>query len=676
MRDRLPGLDGLRAVAVAAVLAFHAGVAGVGGGLLGVDLFLVVSGYLITSLLLRERDRTGTVSLSAFWVRRARRLIPALLVTLTGVALASRWLPIVPAAQLRGDLLAAVYYGSNWHYVIAGQSYFSAFGSPSPLLHLWSLAVEEQFYLVWPLVAVVALRWWGRRGLGVFAGVGALASAGWAAFLFLDGAGLNRVYYGTDTRAQSLLVGCVLACLLGAPASAARVRSRTALGWAGLAGAAALLWCFHAVGGTGGFLYQGGFLLVALSGALVIAALVGTDQGPGAVLGRVLSLSPLRYVGRISYGLYLYHWPLFQVLDQSRTGLSGSRLLVFRLAATLAVAALSFHVVEEPIRSGSWRTGWARWRQAMVASSAGILAFGGILASATPPAAAEAAPSARSAVAALAVPASTATPPSMPPATTVGPTRPGGPPPTAGTTSTSAPAPALVHALLIGDSMAVTLAPGLSTDSAAWGVAIDDEAALGCDLDPATTVDINGGPGPAGQGCADWATHWQSLVDRLNPDVVAVELGRFETANRLYNGSWTSAGQAAFDAHLRAEMLRVVDVLSSRGARVVLLTLPYVVQTTDQPNGSPWPINDPSRTEAWNALLRQVAAERPGAASVVDLNQVFDPEGRYADVVDGLAVRDADREHFSKVGGMVARPTVLPALAQLGRQHAELKLSG
>jgi hypothetical protein len=230
--------------------------------------------------------------------------------------------------------------------------------------------------------------------------------------------------------------------------------------------------------------------------------------------------------------------------------------------------------------------------------------------------------------------------------------------------------------MLIGDSMAVTLAPGLSADSSAWGVTIDDEAALGCDLDPRTVVDINGGPGPAGQGCADWASHWQSLVDRLDPDVIAVELGRFETANRLYEGTWTSAGQAAFDSHLQAEMIRVIDVLSSRGARVVLLTLPYVVQTSDQPNGSPWPINDPSRTEAWNTLLRRAAAERPGVASIVDLNKIFDPDGRYADVVDGLAVRDVDREHFSKVGGMVARPSVLPVLAQLGRQHAELKTSG
>src|SRR6185312_14999039 len=168
------------------------------------------------------------------------------------------------------------------------------------------------------------------------------ASAGWAAFLFLEGAGVNRLYYGTDTRAQSLLVGCVLACWL-----TGRQERPSWLGWTGLAGAAVLLWSFHAVGGTGAFLYEGGFLLVAVSGALVIAALVGTDRGPGVVIGRMLALGPLRYGGRISYGLYLYHWPLFQVLDQSRTGLSGTALLGLRLGTTLGVAALSFHFVEE-----------------------------------------------------------------------------------------------------------------------------------------------------------------------------------------------------------------------------------------------------------------------------------------------------------------------------------------
>jgi peptidoglycan/LPS O-acetylase OafA/YrhL len=645
VRDRLPALDGLRAVAVAAVLAFHGGVPGVGGGLLGVDLFLVVSGFLITSLLLAERDRRGTISLAGFWARRARRLLPALLITLSAVAVASRWIQIVPAAQLRGDLLAALYYGSNWHYVAAGQSYFGAFGAESPLLHLWSLAVEEQFYVVWPLVAVVVLRWWGRRGLGSLAAVGVAASAGWTAWLFRDGAGISRLYYGTDTRAQALLIGCLLACLI-IRRPVTTERHRAGLGWAGVAGGGYLIWAFHAVTGTDGFLYQGGFLLVAVAGAAVIAAVTAPASGPAAVMVRLLSPAPLRYLGRISYGLYLYHWPLFLVLDQARTGLSGTGLLGLRLACTLACAVVSFHLVEEPVRTGSWRTGWARWRQVTVGSMAAVLACGGGLAVTT------------SVAAAVSV-------------SVVGPH----PAPALAVPTTAPPGPT-VRDLLVGDSLAVTLAPGLSEDSSAWGVSVDDEAALGCDLDPATTVNTNGSPGPAGQGCPDWPRKWKALVDRLDPDVVAVELGRFETADRLYDGRWTSAGQPGFDAHLQAEMVRAIDVLSSGGAKVALLTLPYVAQTTAQPDGSPWPINDPSRTRAWNSVLQRAAAERPGAATVVDLNALLDPGGRYADYVDGVGVRAVDREHFSQAGGMLARSLVLPVLAQLGHSRAEVGSGG
>ncbi|MHB1444713.1 MAG: SGNH/GDSL hydrolase family protein, partial [Acidimicrobiales bacterium] len=184
-----------------------------------------------------------------------------------------------------------------------------------------------------------------------------------------------------------------------------------------------------------------------------------------------------------------------------------------------------------------------------------------------------------------------------------------------------------VRAMLVGDSIGVTLAEGLQVGSLSWGVLLDNQAALGCDLDPTTTVNINGAPGPAGQGCAHWASHWAQLVRAEDPDVVAVEMGRFETANRLFHGRWVSVGNPAFDAHLQAELVKAIDILSSRGAKVVLMTLPYVDQTTEQPDGSPWPINDPARTRAWNALLARAAAERPGTASVLNVNAMLDPGG-------------------------------------------------
>ena len=282
----VPGLDGLRGVAVLAVMGFHAGLGPVNGGLLGVDMFFVLSGFLVTSLLLAEHARTGTIKLIAFWGRRARRLLPALLVLLIGIGAYARWVGGgVPPAQLRGDALFTLVYSANWHFIASGQDYFVRFGALSPLLHTWSLAVEEQFYLVWPLIALVVLSRFGRRGLGWAAGVIGAASAALCAALYLAGASIDRLYYGTDTRAQSIMVGAVLAVVvpmtdrresgpgLAGPSAGARAQpARMAvpdppsarIAALGLIGAAALLWALHAGRGDGALLYEGGFLVVGL----------------------------------------------------------------------------------------------------------------------------------------------------------------------------------------------------------------------------------------------------------------------------------------------------------------------------------------------------------------------------------------------------------------------------
>ncbi|RQX06450.1 acyltransferase family protein, partial [Micromonospora globispora] len=213
-----PALDGVRALAVAAVLAFHGGVAALPGGFLGVDAFFVLSGFLITSLLLAEHRDAGRIDLVAFWGRRVRRLLPALLLVLVVVLLVSRQLmPGTELGALRWDALAALGYVANWRMANRGGDYFAATGSPSPLQHTWSLGIEEQFYLVWPLLLIVLLAWAARRRrLGVallVILVGAVGSALAAALLFAPDA-VDRVYYGTDTRAVALLVGAALAVLL------------------------------------------------------------------------------------------------------------------------------------------------------------------------------------------------------------------------------------------------------------------------------------------------------------------------------------------------------------------------------------------------------------------------------------------------------------------------------
>ena len=635
-----PALDGLRAVAVLAVMAYHGGVAWVGGGLLGVDVFFVLSGYLVTSLMLAEHAGSASIRLGSFWARRARRLAPALAVLLLGVSAYVYWgVGSMSASRVRGDAIATLLYVANWHYVLAAQNYFVRYGAPSPLLHTWSLSVEEQFYLIWPPLALVVLRRWGLRGLGRVAGILAVASGGLCAALYAGGASIDRLYYGTDTRSQALMVGAGLAVIL------ARRGVSASPGWlsaGGLIGVGVLAWCLQGVSGTGPFLYLGGFLVVSVAAATVIAASVGMPSG---VIARALSWAPARYVGRISYGLYLYHWPLFLLLTEARTGLGGYALLALRFGATFAAASLSYRLIEAPIRRGSvpWRSA-GRLRSGSSRIVAPLCA-GGLLVAAVLAATSSRTPSANAAGAIAPPP-----PPSY--------VAPGG-----------ATAGDPVRALLIGDSLAVTLGEGLGVDSQAWGVSLSNESALGCDLDPATNVDVMGTISKAPQGCPHWRSTWSRLVDGTNPDVVVVLLGRWETVDRYWGGKWTTVGQRAFDAHLRAELAQIVTICSQRGAKVAFLTLPYVQQTTVQPDGQPWDMNLASRTDAYNADVASVVAANPSKAALVGLNALLDPSGRYTSYVDGVRVRNSDDEHISKAGGEWLRPKLLPEIAALGSLH-------
>ena len=382
--SRIPALDGVRALAIALVLLFHGGFGWAGGGFFGVDVFFVLSGFLITGLLVGEFRQTRHIGLRRFWSHRVRRLVPALLLMLAGVACyAEFFAPPDTLSQLRGDAVATLLYGNNWHLVTGTQGYFAALNTPRPLLHTWSLSIEEQFYLVWPLVVLAIMKW--SRSLRVLLTVtlaGAVASALEMAYLYHGGSGINRAYYGTDTRAQALLIGAALAIVLarppvrepdGAGVSArtlSLVRSATlspAARWTlmvlGGVGLAAIVVMTVAVNSGTGWLYQGGFGLVALAAAAVVASVSLVPDSPWA---RGLSVRPVRYLGAISYGLYLWHWPVFVVLDNARTGLAGWPLFAVRVIVSVALAALSFHLVEMPIRRGILR-GWRAWAATPVA---------------------------------------------------------------------------------------------------------------------------------------------------------------------------------------------------------------------------------------------------------------------------------------------------------------------
>ncbi len=223
--------------------------------------------------------------------------------------------------------------------------------------------------------------------------------------------------------------------------------------------------------------------------------------------------------------------------------------------------------------------------------------------------------------------------------------------------------------LLLGDSLAYTLGGGLAVQAGSWGATLDNQGIVGCDLDPGSTVNIEGSVTQAAQGCAGWQQSWQQRIDRLDPDVVALLLGRWEVSDRIIDGKWTRIGEPAWDDRYAAELGQAIRILSSRGAHVVVFTLPYITQTTESPDGTPWDINQPQRTDQYNALVRRIVAQYPKAATVIDLNRLLDPRGVYTGTIDGVPVRDDDNEHISLYGGMFLRPRILPELVQLGLPH-------
>ncbi len=351
-------LDGLRGVAVAGVLLFHGG--HLTGGYLGVDLFFVLSGFLITSLLLAEGGETGGIRLGGFWARRARRLLPALFGMLLGVGLYCLFIARPEElAQIRGDAIATVAYVANWRGVFASQDYFALLRSPSPLEHTWSLAIEEQFYLIWPLVFAGLLAWKRTaiaRSVLVTALVGAVGSVVLMQLLYST-TNPSRDYFGTDTRASGILIGASLAAALAIWGPVKSSRARWTLEAVGLAGVGVLAVTWTQLGGNSSRLYHGGFLVSQLAAVAVIAAAVHTRPG---VLSRALSWKPLCGLGLISYGVYLWHWPVDIVVNPARAGITGWPLFFVQCAVTLAIALVSYHFLEMPIRRGAGsRREWA-----------------------------------------------------------------------------------------------------------------------------------------------------------------------------------------------------------------------------------------------------------------------------------------------------------------------------
>lgn len=377
----LPGLDGLRAVAIIGVLLYHAGIDWMPGGFLGVDVFFVISGFLITSLILEEYDRSGRVNFTKFYLGRARRLLPAVAVLLIAVGLAVLIVYQDALSAFREDALATVFYVNNWWYIFVDQSYFESVGRPPLLKHLWSLSVEEQFYLIWPVFALLLMRLGGRPLVRRLALVFAIASTVWMAVLSIRNgypvdADPSRAYFGTDSHSMGLLVGAALATMWRPGRLSTQVPRGTQLiiTGIGVASLAAVIGFYLFVGEFTPWLYRGGFLALAFFTTALIAAVTH----PASFLGPALGTGVLRYIGRRSYGIYLWHWPIFMV---TRPGIdvewSEPVTFVVRIALTLVIAELSYRLVEMPIRRGVLGRAWSAVRSG---GRLGVRAIGTLIA--------------------------------------------------------------------------------------------------------------------------------------------------------------------------------------------------------------------------------------------------------------------------------------------------------
>lgn len=361
----LPALDGVRGMAVIGVLLFHGGFTWAKGGFLGVSTFFTLSGFLITNLLVREYEGTHAIDLLRFWGRRLRRLMPAAIAAIALIGLV--WWRIGSAAQLsslRGDMLSSVGYVANWRLWTSGVSYGSLFSQPTPFQHFWSLAIEEQFYLVFPIVALVLMRFGGRR---LLAAACAIAAACSLALMWLQRADFDRIYYGTDTRVAELLFGVLLALWWSGRSrtTTSRTRQEPLFDLIGFVALGGILAAWFSVGESSPGLAKGGFPVYAALSTIVIY--VGTRAG---WFSRLFATSGMRWAGLLSYGLYLYHWPIFLVLSQERTGLSLAPLFLLRIAVTTVIALISYFFLEMPVRR---KTLFTSTRTASTAALAGIL---------------------------------------------------------------------------------------------------------------------------------------------------------------------------------------------------------------------------------------------------------------------------------------------------------------
>jgi peptidoglycan/LPS O-acetylase OafA/YrhL len=636
-----PALDGLRALAIAGVVAYHFNFHWANGGYLGVSLFFVLSGFLITSLLASEWMATKRIGLRNFWARRAKRLLPAVLVLLLVLSL-YEWLggPNIGSETFRPDAIATLFYYANWHLIFTHQSYFTQFLVPSPLKHTWSLAIEEQFYLVWPLIALVLFRLakrrrsqgpraFPRRLALIVTTILAVASAAEMALLYHHGTDPSRIYYGTDTRSFELFIGAILALVVtGRPDHSPRIRK--ALHVVGPIAAVVLgvLWVTAGddLGNPSAWMYRGGLVLAGILAAIVIASVAQPHAGP---LGAALSFAPLRWIGRISYGLYLWHWPVYVLMTDVTTGLSGASLLVARLGATVGAATISFYLIERPVRRYRWK-GWP-FTLATV-SAVGITALAIVLGSLPEATAVSSHPdyATVSVVSPTARPDPVPAPIVLPPGQVVSPAQP-------------------LRVLTIGDSVMFDAELGI-------------KAALGATGE--VTVTTHGFPGWGLINDSNFRVDLAQSIEQTHPQVI---LGMW---------SWDNAYNLAHPVAYRRLLTDAINVMLTPGNGVdgiAFLQFPVVgpldsiidpalrQQQLDSQNAG---------TRAWTRLVTSLARQYPGRVTVLPAAASLEVDGKFSPwlpTTNGgwIRARKTDNTHLCPSGAAVLGAAVTEDLTPM-----------